>query len=110
MIAGMTHYIFDKVLQDQSFIDRFVQGMAPGTMPDWAEAQESFKNYSMGTSDGVPKTPEGAAEICGVSTADIVKLADIYATTKPAALKASWAPGRNAYGEQYSRMAAALQA
>jgi anaerobic dimethyl sulfoxide reductase subunit A len=45
-----------------------------------------------------------------VSAADIRKLADMYAKTKPAALKASWAPGRNAYGEQYNRMAAALQA
>ncbi len=34
----------------------------------------------------------------------------MYATTKPAALKASWAPGRAAYGEQYNRMAAAVQA
>ena len=41
---------------------------------------------------------------------DIKRLAQLYATTKPAALKASWAPGRNAYGEQYNRMAAALQA
>jgi anaerobic dimethyl sulfoxide reductase subunit A len=34
----------------------------------------------------------------------------MYARTKPAALKASWGPGRNAYGEQYNRMAAAVQA
>lgn len=110
MMAGMAHYIFDKGLQDQTFIDRFVQGMDPGTMPDWAKGQESFKDYIMGTSDGVPKTPDWASEICGVPAADIIKLADMYATTKPAALKASWAPGRAAYGEQYARMANALQA
>jgi anaerobic dimethyl sulfoxide reductase subunit A len=84
--------------------------MDAGTMPDWAKGKENFKDYIMGVSDGTPKTPEWAAEICGVSAADIKKLADMYATTKPAALKASWAPGRNAYGEQYNRMAAALQA
>ena len=110
MMAGMAHYIFANNLHDQAFIDRFVQGMDPGTMPDWAKGQESFKDYIMGTSDGVPKTPEWASEICGVPAADIIKLADMYATTKPAALKASWAPGRAAFGEQYNRMAAALQA
>ena len=110
MMAGMAHYIFDKNLQDQAFIDRFVQGMDPGTMPEWARGQESFRDYIMGVSDGVPKTPEWASAICGVPAADIVKLADMYATTKPAALKASWAPGRAAFGEQYNRMAAALQA
>ncbi len=110
MMAGMAYYIFANNLQDQQFINRFVQGMDAGTMPLWARGQESFKDYIAGNSDGIPKTPEWAAQICGVPAQDIIKLAHLYATTKPAALKASWAPGRNAYGEQYNRMAAALQA
>jgi anaerobic dimethyl sulfoxide reductase subunit A len=114
MMAGMAHYIFVNELQDQDFINRFCMGMDDGTMPEWAprsvNGQENFKDYILGKYDGQPKTPEWAAEICGVSAEDIKKLADMYATTKPAALKASWAPGRNAYGEQYNRMAAALQA
>jgi len=114
MMAGMAHYIFTNDLQDQRFIDRFVQGMDAGTMPDWAagstNGKENFKDYILGKYDGQPKTPDWAAEICGVPAKDIIKLADMYARTKPAALKASWAPGRNAYGEQYNRMAAALQA
>ena len=110
MLAGMAHHIFSNNLQDQKFIDRFVQGMDAGTMPDWAKGQENFKDYILGKSDGTPKTPEWAQKICGVKAEDIRKLAEMYATTKPAALKASWAPGRAAYGEQYNRMAAALQA
>jgi anaerobic dimethyl sulfoxide reductase subunit A len=110
MMAGMAHYIFTNNLHDQKFIDRFVQGMDAGTMPGWANGRENFKDYILGNYDGQPKTPEWAEPICGVKAADIKKLADMYATTKPAALKASWAPGRNAYGEQYSRMANALQA
>ena len=110
MMAGMAYHIFDKNLHDQEFIDKFVQGMDPGTMPEWAKGKESFKEYLAGRDDGIAKTPEWAAKICGVSADDIRKLAEMYATTKPAALKASWAPGRNAYGEQYARMANALQA
>ncbi|MCV6636639.1 molybdopterin-dependent oxidoreductase [Candidatus Albibeggiatoa sp. nov. NOAA] len=110
MLAGMAHYIFANNWQDQLFINKFVQGMDQGTMPEWGKGGESFKDYIMGFSDGIAKTPEWAAEICGVPAEDIKKLAKMYALTKPAALKASWAPGRNAYGEQYNRMAAALQA
>jgi anaerobic dimethyl sulfoxide reductase subunit A len=114
MLAGMAHYIFANNLHDQAFIDKFCLGMDAGTMPNWAgqspNGQENFKDYILGKYDGQPKTPEWAAEICGVSAEDIKKLADMYARTKPAALKASWAPGRNAYGEQYNRMAAAVQA
>jgi anaerobic dimethyl sulfoxide reductase subunit A len=49
MLAGMAHYIFANNLQDQKFIDKFVQGMDAGTMPDWAKGQESFKDYILGT-------------------------------------------------------------
>ena len=114
MMAGMAHYIFSNNLQDQGFINRFCSGMDAGTMPEWAKQSvngtENFKDYILGKYDGTPKTPEWAANVCGVSADDIKKLADLYARTKPAALKASWAAGRNAYGEQYSRMGAALQA
>ena len=110
MMAGMAYHIFANNWHDQDFINKFVQGMDAGTMPDWAQGQENFKDYILGKYDNTPKTPEWASQICGVSADDIKKLAQMYATTKPAALKASWAPGRNAYGEQYNRMAAALQA
>lgn len=110
MLAGMAHYIFANNLQDQAFIDKFVQGMDAGTLPDWAKGRESFKDYILGKNDGTPKTAEWAEKVCGVKADDIKKLAQMYATTKPAALKASWAPGRAAYGEQYNRMAAAVQA
>jgi anaerobic dimethyl sulfoxide reductase subunit A len=109
MMAAMAQHILANDLQDQEFIDRFCQGVDAGTMPEWAKGRENFKDYLLGRYDGQPKTPEWAEPICGVAANDIKKLARLYATTKPAALKASWAPGRNAYGEQYSRMAAALQ-
>ncbi len=110
MLAAMAYVIFTENLQDQAFIDRFCLGMDTRTMPDWAQGQENFRDYILGVYDKTPKTPEWAEKICGVKAEDIIKLARMYATTKPAALKASWAPGRNAYGEQYNRMAAAVQA
>jgi len=110
MLAAMAHHIWAENLHDQAFINRFVLGMDAGTMPEWARGKENFKDYIFGKYDGQPKTPEWAEAICGVSAADIKKLARMYAETKPAALKASWSPGRNAYGEQYNRMASAVQA
>jgi anaerobic dimethyl sulfoxide reductase subunit A len=112
MLAAMAHYIFANNLQNQLFIDKFCQGMDEGTMPGamWAKGKQNFKDYILGKYDGQPKSPEWAEPICGVKADDIKKLARMYAETKPAALKASWAPGRAAYGEQYARMAAAVQA
>jgi anaerobic dimethyl sulfoxide reductase subunit A len=110
MLAGMAYHIFANNLQDQKFIDRFCLGMDAGTTPNEYADKQNFKDYLLGKYDNTPKTPEWAEKICGVPAADIRKLAEMYATTKPAALKASWSPGRASYGEQYNRMAAAVQA
>lgn len=110
MLAAMAYHIFANGWQDQEFIDRFCLGMDAGTTPPEYAGHENFRDYLFGRYDGVAKTPEWAAGICGVAAADIRKLARMYAQTRPAALKASWAPGRASHGEQYSRMAAALQA
>ncbi|MEE9420111.1 MAG: molybdopterin dinucleotide binding domain-containing protein, partial [Desulfatiglandaceae bacterium] len=58
--------------------------------------------------DGVEKTPAWAAEISGVDSATIERLAREYATTKPAALMDCQGPARSAMGEQYNRCAATL--
>ena len=110
MLAAMAYHIFANNWQDQNFIDKFCLGMDAGTTPPEYSGKENFKDYILGKNDKTPKTPEWAEKICGVPAADIKKLAEMYATTKPAALKASWAPGRASYGEQYNRMAAAVQA
>lgn len=110
MMAAMAFYIFTNNMQDQNFINRFCLGMDASTMPPFAPHLENFRDYILGRYDGQPKTPEWAEPICGVKAEDIKKLAQLYAETKPAALKACWAPGRAAYGEQYCRMANALQA
>jgi anaerobic dimethyl sulfoxide reductase subunit A len=86
MLAAMAHHIFANNWHDQDFINRFTQGMDAGTMPQWAQGMENFKDYIFGTYDGQPKTPEWAEAICGVKADDIKKLAQLYATTKPAAM------------------------
>ncbi len=110
MLAGMAHYIFANNLQDQTFIDKFCQGMDAGTMPDWAKGKENFKDYILGKYDGRPRRRNGPSRSAASRRTTSRSSPTCTPRTKPAALKASWSPGRNAYGEQYNRMAAALQA
>ena len=106
----MAYVIVSEGLHDQAYCDRHVLGFDEAHLPEGAPAGASYKSYLLGESDGVPKTPEWAAALCGMPAETIRRLAIEFATTKPAALQCGYAPGRTAFGEQFHRAAYALAA
>jgi len=98
MMVAMANVMIREKLHDQAFLDKFTVGF------------DKFKAYVLGQEDGVNKTPQWAAEICGVEADVIIRLACEYAGTRPAALMDCQGPARSAMGEQYNRCAATLSA
>jgi anaerobic dimethyl sulfoxide reductase subunit A len=100
LLIGMAHYMITNNLQDQEFLDKYCVGFDAEHMPEGADPKGNFKDYVLGTYDGVPKTPEWASEICGTPPETIKNFAQEIATTKPMVFSGGWAIGRNYIGEQ----------
>ena len=109
-LIAMAYVILTENLHDQSFLDRYVQGFDEHTLPDGAPRGSSYRAYLMGEEDGIPKTPEWAAEICGIPAETLRRLAIEFGSTKPAAIHTGYGPGRTLHGEQFHRAAYALAA
>lgn len=101
LLLAMAYHMIENNLQDQDFLDRCTVGFDSDHMPEGADPKENFKDYVLGTFDGVPKTPEWATEICGTDPKTIREFAQEIATTKPMIFMSSFAPARTYRGQQF---------
>jgi anaerobic dimethyl sulfoxide reductase subunit A len=110
MMSAMAYVMIDEDLVDRAFIKTHCLGFDETQMPPGCEGAESYKDYILGTRDGMPKTPAWAEPITAVPRATIARLAREYATSKPAVLYQGYGMQRRAYGEQPVRAGCVLAA
>lgn len=100
MMIAMANIWFKEGLCDDAFIEKYVN----------QEGVQKWKDYVLGASDGVDKTPGWAEAICGVPAETIASFARLYAKSKPVNLNVALSIGRQFYGENATRAAMYLQA
>jgi len=116
LALGMAHTLLTEddpetnPLIDWDFLNRCTVGFDREHMPEGADADQNFKDYVLGELDGEPKTPEWAAEICGVPPKTIRALAREIASTKRVALLTAWAPARTNNSDSWPQIFMALGA
>jgi anaerobic dimethyl sulfoxide reductase subunit A len=74
MAIAVANVLIKEDLYDKAFVDKLVYGF------------DKWKDYIMGVSDGVEKTPEWAEPLTGVPAETIKDFARLYAKTRPAML------------------------
>lgn len=97
MMLAIAYVLDTEGLADQHFLDQYCVGY------------ERFKPYLTGTVDGIPKTPEWAAPLCGIDAQVIHDLAVNMANSRTL-ITVAWSLQRAEHGEQPYWMAATLAA
>jgi anaerobic dimethyl sulfoxide reductase subunit A len=100
MYMAMAYVLFKEDLWDRAFVARYVE---PVGFDKW-------RDYILGRTDGIEKTPEWAEVKCAVPAETIRALARLVAEVKPSWLWSHWGVSRKSRGEQTVRSFAALQA
>lgn len=95
LMLGIAHEMVTQNLHDTKFIEGYSLGF------------DQFLPYLMGESDGIPKTPEWASTISGVSPEVIRDLAKVM-TKGRTQIMMGWCVQRQQHGEQPYWMAAVL--
>ncbi|MEL6207459.1 MAG: molybdopterin-dependent oxidoreductase, partial [Pseudomonadota bacterium] len=97
LMLALAHVIETESLTDHAFLERCTVGI------------ERFRPYLLGDTDGVAKSPDWAAPLCGISAEDIRALARRMATTRTL-ISVAWSLQRAEHGEQPYWMSAVLAA
>ncbi len=103
LLLGIAHHMISNNLQDQAFLDAYTLGFDASHMPDGADPKDNFKDYVLGTYDGIAKTPQWASSICGTAPETIRDLARQMGTVKPAAIISAWSVSKSNRGEQFAQ-------
>lgn len=110
MMTAMAYVIVTEAFYAVDFIRTHCVGFDSSQMPLGLESEESYKDYLLGTKDGIRKTPQWAEAITGVPWEKIAQIAREYAQIKPAMLYQGYGMQRRAYGEQVVRAGCVLAA
>ncbi len=97
LMLGIAHTLVENGWHDEVFLARCTTGYAV------------FSDYLLGVSDGIGKTAEWAADICGVPADKIRELAELF-HKNTTMLMAGWGMQRQQFGEQKHWMIVTLAA
>ena len=97
MMLGLAYVLETEGLADQGFLSRCCEGY------------ERFRPYLLGQTDNQPKTPQWAANICGIDAETITELARKMARSRTL-ITVAWSLQRAEHGEQPYWMSATLAA
>ena len=104
LVNAIAYILITEELVDQAFLDTHCIGYDAKTLPKSAPQNASYKDYILGRGpDKVTKTPQWAAEITGIPSDRIVRLAREIGQTDPVFFAQGWGPQRQVNGEQTAR-------
>lgn len=89
---------------DWDALAKYTVGFDSAHMPANASTDESFMDYLMGRSDGIPKSQQWASEICGTPIDLIDRFADIMSCKNNTSIHCNGAPARNKGAENLPQM------
>ncbi len=99
MQTAVANVLLTENLYNSDFVSKFVE---PTGFAKW-------KDYVLGVTDGINKTPEWQEPITGVPADTVRAFARLYASSKPAWMVYSWCPARQVHGEDSARLGMLLQ-
>ncbi|MEW5810976.1 MAG: molybdopterin-dependent oxidoreductase [Actinomycetota bacterium] len=97
IMLALAHVLATESLADRQFLATYCTGY------------ERFERYLLGADDGVPKSPQWAAALCGVNADDLTALARQMAAHRTI-VTVSWSLQRTRFGEQAPWMGLTLAA